>query len=88
MTPTVGRRVWYWPTVSDLWEYAPLYKESGQPWDAGILFVHPGGDSINALVTEYDGTQRTLMGVELVDDSSMVPGACCWMPYQTKQVGS
>jgi hypothetical protein len=91
-TPSIGRRVWYWPVgQDDLNVLDPL-----QPCDAGIVFV--GGDNprdfgvfVNLIVTDHLGYTHRRRNVHLLDPGQVsgtgVPHAT-WMPYQIAQKSS
>lgn len=81
---TVGRRVYYWPTNEELEGWDIKYVDSGQPWDAGVLFVHADG-TINVQVTDYFGEVMTLEECVFTGTAEKKQGACSWMPYQAAQ---
>jgi hypothetical protein len=80
ITPTIGRRVWFWPAVG-------TYGKLEQPFDAGIAYVH-GDRCINIGFRDHNGTVGSATSVPLLQDDDKVPenGFCCqWMPYQAAQ---
>lgn len=91
--PTVGRRVYYRPTVADtkifhnLDDNPDTPRMQQQPMDAGVLYVHPDGQHVNLLVTDHIGRQRFREHVLLVQPGNPEPPEefCHWMDYQIKQ---
>lgn len=79
ITPTVGRRVWYWPLPTERsWDH-------DQPFDAGIAYVH-SDTGINISYANDIGTMGAKSSVVLVQgDEKPLPGQCSWMPYQKGQ---
>lgn len=93
ITPTIGRRVWYWPSTYD--RGGMLDKPSTiiegnhtQPCDAGIVCVH-GDRLVNLIVTDHNGNAHKRTSVTLYqpgDNISHVDGGyAVWMDYQVKQ---
>lgn len=91
--PTVGRRVWYFPSEYDrgLGTIKPLnsvmHADGVQPCDAGICYVH-STRMINLSVTDHNGVQHARTSVKLLQDGDEVPeggGYAMWMPYQVGQ---
>lgn len=63
--PTVGRKVWYWPSANDKTGPVPMYQQAGQPLDATIIAVH-GDRMVNVLVTDTMGRQFPVLSCELL----------------------
>ena len=84
MVPTIGRRVWYWPRHDEF----DLALDGKQPFDAGVIFVHPNGE-VSLMVTSHSGHQFHKDYVRLQqpadDDYLKVGGYATWMPYQVAQ---
>lgn len=78
--PTVGRRVWYWPTKHE------RATEHDQPFDAGICHVNKDG-TVNLDVKNENGFQlRGKQHIVLAaTPEKAAPGQASWMPYQTAQ---
>lgn len=83
--PTVGRRLYYWSDVLN------GVVDNLQPFDAGVLYVHPDG-KVNLLVTTHEGAQRVMRGVEVFNpprgkdlDHHGWESYATWMPFQRKQ---
>lgn len=93
-TPTIGRRVYYWPAVNELAMLPSKYAAAELPhWEAGIVWVEPqmadGRWTINAMMTLPAGSTYFRENVILADDrESASPGDCYWMPYQVKNAAS
>jgi hypothetical protein len=93
--PTIGRRVWYWPSALDLGllqqqptttmtTVTPPEGEAAQPCDAGVCFVHDDR-TVNLSVADHDGVQHIRQSVTLVQEGDTPPegaGYATWMPYQ------
>ena len=88
--PTVGRKVWYRPSKTDLSCSAPMavagYIENGtaQPLDATVIAVL-GDRCVNVLVTDSVGKTFPVLSVTLVQEGDITPDAgryVEWMPYQ------
>jgi hypothetical protein len=84
--PTIGRRVWFRASAQFL-ERNPTVTQlgSGQPMDAGIVYVHHD-HMVNLAVCDHVGRTHMVPSVPLLagqwepsDDDYMV---CEWMPYQ------
>ena len=78
ITPTVGRRVWFWSSSP---------SAQVQPYDAGIAYVH-SDRMINISWSDHQGNMRSQTSVPLVQPGDLKPSAfyCEWMPYQVGQV--
>lgn len=85
ITPTVGRRVWYWPTEDEL-RSEMGYCTEDQPFDAGVLWVDPKTNRVNLSITDHVGRIHCRRWVPIVNaDAEKVPGSAQWMPYQQAQ---
>lgn len=82
ITPTVGRIVWYFPTVHD-----GMLSRGDQPFAAQVVFVH-NDRMVNLLVTDHLGNTYPRERITLVQEGDPHPskgGHCEWMPYQAAQ---
>lgn len=85
ISPTIGRRLWYWPSRADERDMVVLDRQ--QPLDAGVVYVHKDG-TINLDVCDHEGFHRRVLDVTLVQGSDATPageGYAAWMPYQLGQ---
>jgi hypothetical protein len=87
--PTIGRRVWYWPTMDSgrLIDGGLNVIDNGQPCDAGVVFVH-SADMVNLSVTDHIANTLARLSVKLLATDEPVPeqgGVAQWMPYQVGQ---
>lgn len=88
ITPTVGRRVWFWPG-----DTAGRYNciDPAQPFDAGVIYVH-NDRCVNLIVTDHQGYTFRVEEATLVQDEERPTGPhATWMPWQlgqAKQSGS
>lgn len=78
-TPTVGRRVWFWPQ-----DIERTIFPSDQPFDAGVAHVNGDGTINCSIVNEFGNSMNGKQGVLLLPYSERRPGVCTWMPYQEK----
>ncbi|MBV8666712.1 MAG: hypothetical protein JO269_09530 [Burkholderiaceae bacterium] len=81
--PSIGRVVWFHPSLSDL----SLAKGDGQPLAA--IVAHVWSDTcVNLAVFDANGVSTSRTSVLLVQDDNPVPDGgyyCEWMPYQKQQ---
>lgn len=93
ITPTVGRKVWFWVNSEHTSDGKML--DERQAFDATVLYVHPTGE-VNLLVVDHGGIPRFEEKVLLVDpekgawptdqhDHAGERGYATWMPYQVGQ---
>lgn len=88
ITPTIGRRVWYWPNVQDHYGIdggEPMTQLAmGQACDAGVVFVH-NDRRVNLSVTDHEGKLHRRTDVRLVQGDERAnsdEAYATWMPYQ------
>jgi hypothetical protein len=87
--PTIGRRVWYWPSESE--RTADLHAgnyiaqaDVSQPCDAGIAYVW-SDFMVNLTVADQNGNMRSRTSVRLLQPGESAPVGSAyaeWMPYQ------
>lgn len=85
--PTVGRKVWYRPSASDVVGPVPMSVAGDQPLDATVIAVW-GDRMVNLLVTDIVGRQFPVLSCTLLQDGDERPAAgryAEWMPYQQGQ---
>lgn len=90
--PTIGRRVWYWPSAHDRGElmYPPdstiRQSDQTQPCDAGIVYVH-SDRMVNLTVADHNGVmhQRTSVILRQPGEKEPLGAYAEWMPYQMGQ---
>ncbi len=92
--PTIGRRLWYWPSAYDRGQgdvCPPSVIQQGdlaQPCDAGVVYVH-SDRCINITVADHNGVMHSRTSVQLWQDNDpAVPDGAAyaqWMPYQAGQ---
>lgn len=90
ITPTIGRRIWYWPSDFDrgIRDYATNTSimeayDTRQPCDAGIVYVH-SDRCVNLSVTDHNGKQHARTSVVLVQPCDPIPTGTAyatWMDY-------
>lgn len=86
--PTVGRRVWFWPTTHCL-DNGFRQLDPKQPCDAGVIYVHPNG-RVNVMATDHRGLTVAFYDVEIMPANHVQEGPpsapfAQWMPYQAAQ---
>ena len=91
ITPTIGRRLWFWPAPVSLDRSActPRFTvfDPNQPLDAGVVYCH-SNRMVNLLVTDHAGLAQAVTSVRLLQaDDTPNPGEAYaqWMPYQAAQ---
>lgn len=93
ITPTIGRRLWYWPSSYDrgtrLEKPSTIIEaNSTQPCDAGVVCVH-GDRLVNLLVTDHNGNTHKRTSVTLYQPGDTIThtdgGYAVWMDYQQAQ---
>lgn len=93
ITPTIGRRVWYYPSAYDRGELehkppSVIRADTTQPCDAGICYVH-GDRLVNLTVADHNGRMHARTSVTLLQKGDPTPPAgmayATWMPYQLGQ---
>lgn len=100
ISPTVGRKVWYWPSEHDKLGIGAMQTVKGQPLDATVLAVW-GDRCVNLLVIDITGKPFPKLSATLMQDGDLLPkqgpvidattgerepgGYACWMPYQVGQ---
>ena len=91
--PTIGRRVWYWPSDQDLGlsDAPPLSlmtaSDRTQACDAGVCCVW-GDRMVNLTVADHNGKMHSRCSVLLVQEGDSIPSGqsyATWMPYQAAQ---
>lgn len=83
ITPTIGRKLWYFPSSYDTIEQGP----DQQPLDATVCYVWPDG-TVNLAVHDWHGYPWTRSRVNLVQEGGVPPsnaGYATWMPFQVAQ---
>jgi hypothetical protein len=87
ITPTIGRKVWFWPNGLKLTVAGPLevFTEK-QALDATVVCVW-GDRMVNLSVTDHGGRVHSVRSCTLLQEGDAVPGGfyCEWMPYQVSQ---
>lgn len=94
ISPTIGRRVWYWPNSQDRGQdergstlSIMRQDDLSQPCDAGVAYVWHDR-MVNLTVADQNGVMHSRRSVKLLqDDESPFPGEAYaeWMPYQAAQ---
>lgn len=85
--PTVGRVVWFRPSLNAAAEGGFTYHNNGQPLAAIVAYVW-GDRMVNLAVFDSNGVLHSKTSVPLVqdgDEPSPDGYYCEWMPYQKGQ---
>jgi hypothetical protein len=91
ITPTIGRRVWYYPSKTEL-EASELRQASrDQAFDAGVIWVDHDRQ-VHLSVTDHYGRVVPRLAVPLIQLGDTIPtdgtAFATWMPHQYQvQVG-
>jgi hypothetical protein len=93
--PTIGRRVWYWPSAWDRGQRQDIetqpesiiQADGSQACDAGIVYVH-GQRLVNLAVNDHNGRPHRRCSVRLIQPGDTIPtdgsAYAAWMPYQVQ----
>lgn len=90
IVPTVGRKIYFYPDAGGIADKT-ITRIDEQPIDATVVYVHPKAEAdphhlVNLRLTDHTGFMHFCGKVPLVQDGSIVKGACAqWMPYQVGQ---
>lgn len=82
--PTIGRRVWFWPSKKQLSEGVFHVEDPMQACDAGVVFV-VDDRKVHLFVTDHWGRTGFVKNVQLVQDNdayALDDARAVWMPYQ------
>ena len=83
--PTVGRVVWFWPSINELL----ALPRAGQPLAAHVAAVSEDGSTVNLQVIDANGYANACQDVPFVQPNCLPPafgGSYAeWMPYQRAQ---
>ena len=83
--PTIGRRVWYWPSKDDLTGKKAMFQaDPDQAFDAGVTFVAADG-KVTLTVADHSGAMHRRESVRLLQDDEVATEGeahAAWMPYQ------
>lgn len=85
ITPTVGRRVHFWPNAEHQEAFGVF--DAQQPCDAGIVYVWSDRE-VNVEVTGPSGVRSTVQNVRLLqgdDEPEEGKSYAAWMDYQVTQ---
>lgn len=83
ITPTIGRKLWYWPTAQER-EGFGMSKDDTQPMDASICFVH-SDRRVSITFNDHRGRHFFRPDVLLLQgDETFVPvtSYVAWTPHQ------
>ena len=97
MIPTIGRKVWFFPSDEEL-QAEDAVRLSDQPFDATVVHVNGDGriegtHSINIIYFDHAGSQFAYGAVMLAlpdsEEAATLTASggsyCTWMPYQVSQ---
>ena len=92
ISPTIGRRVWFWPSQQDLGKtdakpISLMQRFTDQPFDAGVCCVW-NDRMVNLTVADHGGEMHERRSVTLVQEGDPIPQGqsyATWMPYQQGQ---
>lgn len=97
IAPTIGRKVWYWPSDYDKHLHLDTHPgflhtaieafDDKQACDATVVYVH-GDRCVNLQVVDHNGNVHKRCSVTLAQPGDAVPdagGYAEWMPFQVGQ---
>lgn len=87
--PTVGRVVWYWPSLATMNVHDMFSNEPTQPMAAHVAYVWHDR-MVNLVAYDHKGKVHALPSVSLIQPGDDVPEGrdfCQWMPHQVKEQG-
>lgn len=85
--PTIGRKVWYWPSKNDKVGRGAMQCNAIDPLDATVVAVH-GDRMVNLVVFDHNGNQHKCTSVTLKQEGDITregEAFAEWMPYQITQ---
>jgi hypothetical protein len=85
--PTIGRKLYFKPTLFQINEMRATYLDLSQPFDATIVFVHEDA-TINIAGYDHNGVGYKALNIPLIQDGDEPPedeSYAYWMPYQVQQ---
>lgn len=83
--PTIGRRVWYWPHLTEAayWDRDSEGCEiPSQPFDAGIAHVNLDGTINISVFNDLGNAMPGKQNVHQTTPEERKVGCWSWMPYQ------
>lgn len=93
ITPTIGRKVWYYPSDADMAGNFGMRRGPEQPLDATIIGVW-AERHVNLQVIDLNGRAFFIGSATLVQPDEKAPcmdgrehGYAMWMPFQVHQAG-
>jgi hypothetical protein len=87
MSPSIGRKVWYHPSIATVAVHGMHVNDPDVPMDASICYVWHDR-MINISVADHAGKLHAITSVTLIAPGEPEPedrDYCKWMPYQVKQ---
>jgi len=87
ISPTIGRRVWYFPSLATAAVHDMKVINPDVPLDAGVCFVWHDR-MINIVAADHIGRLHAIASVTLIQPDETAPEGRdyrMWMPYQVKQ---
>jgi hypothetical protein len=95
MAPSIGRRVWYWPSQHDKDQHGFVILYDSQAVDVGICCIHESGNDGPDLVGVAgfdhacepvgDPQTRLYMPDEVTDEMRAAGGFAQWIPFQAAE---
>jgi hypothetical protein len=85
--PTVGRKVWYWPSAFDKSGPGAMAQMFEKPLDATVVAVH-SDHMVNLAVFDANANLHKRTSVTLRHEGDVLTAGTAfaeWTPYQTKQ---
>jgi hypothetical protein len=88
LVPTVGRRMYFFCSVSVCIDQELICLDPAQPFDAGVIYII-NDSTVNVLVTDHEGNMVTVTECPVCDreyaEQANLEYWVEWMPYQKAQ---
>ena len=90
ITPTIGRKVWFWASSAFQAETGLTPLDGRQAYDATVVYVDRDG-AVNLKVIDHEGNEGLVENCPLCDPSPEgdahggLTDFATWMPYQVGQ---
>ncbi|RTL37135.1 MAG: hypothetical protein EKK53_21435 [Burkholderiales bacterium] len=84
ITPTIGRKIYYVPTLEDV-ALGMTRQGATEHVDATVVYVDVEAGTVNLRITDHVGATFVRHGIAVADEPQ--PGQAHWMGYQLSQAG-
>lgn len=96
ITPTIGRKIYYWASLTTLQSVDATVRDSEQPMDATIVYVDKETETISVMVFDHHGMSFEDLDIRIAEHGAGdhlqghdgEQSYCTWMPYQLGQAAA